>query len=135
MLVLTTAMISGFSVFINKIGVQKVDPYFYTFLKNMVAGAVIFGIIILAKNWPKVRGLARADKIKLFWIGLIGGSIPFLLFFKGLSLTAAFRAGFIHKTLFIYVGILAFFFLKEKINKSMLFGLVCMILGLLTTTT
>jgi drug/metabolite transporter (DMT)-like permease len=49
-------------------------------------------------------------------IGLIGGSIPFLLFFKGLSLTSAAKAAFIHKTMFVYVMALAYVFLREKIN-------------------
>ena len=128
-MVLSTAFISGFSVFINKIGVAGADPYFYTFIKNIIAGAALTGILLLAKNWRSIFDLNRADKIKLFLIGLIGGSIPFLLFFKGLSMTTAFKAGFIHKTLFIYVGILALIFLKEKVSKIMLVGFASLLLG------
>ena len=129
MFVLCTAVISGFSVFINKFGVKGVDPYFYTYVKNIVAGLMLVSILFLAANWKSFFALAGKDKMKLFLVALIGGSIPFLFFFKGLTMTSAVKAGFIHKTLFIYVGILAVVFLKEKVTKSMLFGLVILVLG------
>lgn len=128
-LVLATALISGFSVFVNKFAVKGIDPYFFTFLKNVAAGFLLLGIILLFKNRRVIFELSLADKIKLVLIGFIGGSVPFLLFFKGLSMTSAFKAGFIHKTMFIYVGILAIIFLKEKISKSMLLGFLSLLAG------
>lgn len=128
-LVFATAFISGFAIFINKLNVDIVDPYFYTFVKNLAAAGLLFGLLFLTKNWQSVKVLTRQEKIKLILIGLVGGAIPFLLFFKGLTLTAAFKAGFIHKTLFIYVGLLALLFLKEKISKSLLAGFASLVLG------
>jgi drug/metabolite transporter (DMT)-like permease len=63
---------------------------------------------------------------------VIGGSIPFLLFFKGLSLTSATSAAFIHKTLFIWVSLLAVWFLKEKIGKLQYLALGLLFLGNIT---
>jgi len=60
---------------------------------------------------------------------LVGGSVPFLLFFKGLSLTSAAQGSFIHKTMFVYVAILAAMFLREKISKEFLIGALLLILG------
>ena len=40
-----------------------------------------------------------------------------MLFFKGLSLSSSVSAAFIHKTLFIWVALMAVFFLKEKISS------------------
>lgn len=128
-LVLMTAVISGFSVFINKFGIKGVDPYFYTYIKNFAAGMILVGILFFAKNWKSFLALSKKDKINLLFISLIGGSIPFLFFFKGLTITSAVKAGFIHKTLFIYVGILAAIFLKEKVTKNMLFGLISLTIG------
>ncbi|MFN3301781.1 MAG: DMT family transporter, partial [Patescibacteria group bacterium] len=62
-------------------------------------------------------------------IGLVGGGIPFLLFFKGLSLSTAATGSFIHKTMFLYVTILAFFFLKEKIDKKLIFAIFLLLFG------
>ena len=128
-LVLATAFISGLAIFINKFGITGMDPYFYTFAKNLVAGALLISIVLLAKNWSSLKKLDKADKWRLLLISIIGGALAFLLFFKGLTMTSAFKAGFIHKTLFIYVGILAAIFLKEKISKSMLFGFISLLTG------
>jgi drug/metabolite transporter (DMT)-like permease len=128
-LVLATAFISGLAIFINKFGIKGMDPYFYTFAKNIIAGALLLSILLLAKHWPSLKKLDKADKWRLLLISIIGGAVPFLLFFKGLTMTTALKAGFIHKTLFIYVGILAAIFLKEKINKSMLFGFISLLAG------
>ena len=128
-LVLATAFISGLAIFINKFGIKGVDPYFYTFAKNIIAGALLLSILLLAKHWQYLKNLDKADKYRLLLISIIGGAIPFLLFFKGLTMTTALKAGFIHKTLFIYVGVLAAVFLKEKINKSMMFGFISLLAG------
>lgn len=128
-LVLTTALISGFAIFINKFGIKGVDPYFYSFIKNVIAGALLISILFLTKNWRQIFELNKKDKIKLLLIAFVGGAVSFLLFFKGLTLTSAFKAGFIHKTMFVYVGFLAAVFLKEKITKSMILGFVSLFLG------
>ena len=62
-------------------------------------------------------------------MGLVGGSIPFLLFFKGLALTSAAQGAFIQKTMFIYATILAVFFLKEKISRQFLIGTLLLLVG------
>jgi len=59
----------------------------------------------------------------------MGGSVPFLLFFKGLSLTTAVKGAFLHKTMFLYVAVIAAIFLKEKINKSFFLGGLFLLLG------
>ena len=78
------------------------------------------------------RELAKLTKkqwLKLGVIGLFGGSIPFLLFFKGLSMTSAVSGAFIHKTMFIFVTIGAIIFLKEKINKYFVVGAGLLLVG------
>ncbi|EKD56701.1 MAG: hypothetical protein ACD_58C00119G0007 [uncultured bacterium] len=66
---------------------------------------------------------------QLVLIGMIGGGIPFLLFFKGLSLSTAAGGQLINKTMFIWVGLLAFMFLKEKFSKWQLFALAILVIG------
>lgn len=74
-------------------------------------------------------GLALKQWLQLVLIGIIGGSIPFLLFFKGLSLSTATGGQLIHKTLFIWVGLLAVMFLKEKLGKWQLLALSILLIG------
>jgi len=127
--VLGTAIISGISIFINKFGVKNIDAYLFTGAKNIIVTIFLFSIIFLAKDFKKLKELSKKDIGKLFLIGLFGGSIPFLLFFKGLQLTSAAQGAFIHKTMFVWVGILALIFLKEKLNKGIIIGAILLLAG------
>jgi drug/metabolite transporter (DMT)-like permease len=128
-LVLGTAIISGISIFINKFGVQGIDSSLFTGAKNLVVAIFLFSLIILAKDFKRLKELTTKDWLKLSLIGLLGGSIPFLLFFKGLQLTSASQGSFVHKTMFIWVGLLALTFLKEKLDKGIIIGAIMLLLG------
>src|SRR3989344_4198039 len=121
-LVFMTAIISGFSIFINKYSVSVINPYIFTFLKNALVAAFLCAVVLTAINRQELKSLGKKQWGLLFLIGLIGGSIPFLLFFKGLLLTSAAGASFIHKTMFLWVIVLATIFLKEKITRVQLFA-------------
>ena len=128
-LVLTTAIISGFSIFVSKYGVSVINPYIFTFLKNVSVALILSALILAFKNRKIFLKLTPKQWLLLLMIGLIGGCIPFLLFFKGLSLTTAAQGSFIQKTMFIYIIILASLFLKEKINKNFLIGVLLLLFG------
>ncbi len=132
-LIFSTAVISGFSIFINKYSVSVINPYIFTFLKNAAVALMLSGSVFLIKDWKSFAGLTKKQWLQLILIGLIGGSIPFLLFFKGLSLTSAAQGAFIHKTMFVYAVILAAVFLKEKISKEFLIGALLLLLGSLVS--
>jgi len=132
LLILSTALISGLSVFINKFGVAVINPYVFTGLKNVIVVLLIISWLLMMKDWKILKDLKIKQWFLLLGIGLIGGSIPFLLFFKGLSITSGIQAVFIHKTMFIYIAILAFIFLKEKISKNFLIaGLILLLSNIL----
>lgn len=132
-LVVATAIISGFSVFINKFGVAMNNPDIFAFAKNTAVAFLLGAVILLFKNRRELFTLKRQQWLALFFVGLIGGSIPFLLFFKGLALTSAAQGAFIHKTLFIFVAVLAVIFLKERINKNFFIGGLLLLAGILLT--
>lgn len=128
-LVFLTAVISGFAIFINKFGVSVINPFIFTWLKSLIVVLMLTGLLFALKDWKILKSLTRKQWFLLIVIGLVGGSIPFLLFFKGLALTSAAQGSFLHKTMFIYVALLAAFFLKEKIDKRFLFGGLFLFLG------
>ncbi len=128
-LVFLTAIISGFSIFINKYSVGVINPYVFTFLKNVLVAFALCSIFLAVKERVILKKLTKKQWMILGLIGLVGGSIPFLLFFKGLSLTSAAQGSFIHKTMFVYVAIMAAVFLKEKISKNFLIGALLLLLG------
>lgn len=118
LLAAVTAVISGISVFVNSYAVKALsDPAVYTTLKNGAAGLVLLAVaipVLRARRRP--LSLSGRDARRLTVIGIVGGSIPFLLFFTGLSLASAPSAAFIHKTLFVWVALLAVPFLGEQLG-------------------
>jgi drug/metabolite transporter (DMT)-like permease len=128
-LVFSTAIISGFSIFINSFGVKIQDPYIFTFLKNIVAALFLIGFLFLLKDWKTIKHINKKQWGLLLTIGLVGGCIPFLLFFKGLSMTTAANGAFLQKMMFVYIALLAPIFLKEKISRKFLLGGLFLILG------
>jgi len=129
-LAFATAFISGFAVFFNKfaIGFWQSSSVFTT-AKNIVAALLLVSAVLFFKKLPELKKLSKKSWLKLVLIGFIGGSVPFLLFFKGLYLTSAVNAAFIHKTLFIWVAFLAVPLLKEKISALQFLSLGMLVLG------
>lgn len=124
LLALITAFISGFANFISKIAVTAVkDPVVFTTLKNAIVALLFIGLILSARRFRELRTLSRRQWINLFLIGAIGGSLPFALYFVGLSQTTAINASLIHKTLFLWVLVLAIPFLKERVSAWQIAGI------------
>lgn len=122
---IATAFISGFSIWLNQFAVKGFDPIVFTVLKNtLVAVAFLFFV-----KESKVS-LDKSKSVKLALVGLLGGALAFMLFFTGLKTTDAGIASFTQKTMFVYVAALAFIFLKEKIGKKQLLGMLFLLLGL-----
>jgi drug/metabolite transporter (DMT)-like permease len=129
LLVLMAALVSGFSIFLNGFGVKGFDSSVFTFSKNIVVAVLLLAVITGAGQLNSLRRLTLKHWRQLAVIGLVGGSIPFLLFFKGLQMTTGQASAFIHKTIFIYVAVFAFFFLKEKLSKGLLIGALLLLAG------
>ncbi len=119
-LVVCTALISGFAVFANKVFVGEADPIAFSALKNLLVGGIVMGAILALGHGKEVAKQARANWKALSIVSLLGGAVPFALFFYGLSMAGAVSAAFIHKSMFAAVALLAAWLLREKINKAFL---------------
>ncbi len=129
-LALVTALISGVSVFINSFGVKQLpDAAVYTTLKNGVAALLLVGLALVMARRAEVRAIDRRAWLGLVVIGVIGGSVPFLLFFSGLASASAPTAAFIHKTLFVWVALLAVPLLGERLGWYPIGALGVLLLG------
>ena len=129
LLVFITAIISGFSIFINSFAVKGFDSSVFTFSKNIVVALLLFSVLLFFGQLQELKKLSAKQWGQLALIGLIGGSIPFLLFFKGLQLTTGQTSAFIHKTIFIYVTVFAVIFLKEKLTYKHLIAASMLLAG------
>lgn len=117
-LALATAGISGLAVFLNGYGVRAFgDAGVYTTAKNLVAAAVLAAIALGGPTGGRLTRPATARQwVGLAAVGLVGGSVPFLLFFEGLSRATSVHAAFLHKTLVLWVALLAVAVLGERLS-------------------
>ena len=118
LLATVTAAVSGVAVYVNGIGVRAVgDATLYTTMKNLVAAVVLVAVAggLVARR----RGAATPVEGRRRWtpavVALLGGSIPFVLFFEGLARADSVDAAFIHKTLILWVALLAGPVLGERL--------------------
>lgn len=128
LLVLATALISGVSIFLNKFGVAGFNPFVYTGAKNVVVAVMLFSAIALLGQWKRLKALSMRQWRSLAVIGVVGGSVPFLIYFYALKSTSAVAASFIHKTMFIYIAVIAFVALRERLGRRQVaatLGLLC----------
>src|SRR3989338_2450888 len=125
---LAAAAVSGFAVFLNSFGVKLWQSSSgYTTAKNIVAALFLAALLVVLHKLPELKRLSGKTWGKLALIGFIGGSVPFLLFFKSLTLMSPVEAAFIHKTLFIWVAMLAYPFLKERLGIVQILALFVML--------
>ena len=128
-LAVVTAVISGVAVYVNSFAVREFgDATVFTTLKNGVAAVLLVGLLLA--NPPArraVRHLTSRQWLQLTVIGLVGGGAAFLLFFNGLAQASAPSAAFIHKTLFLWVALLAVPLLGERIGWLQLAALAALV--------
>jgi drug/metabolite transporter (DMT)-like permease len=123
-LALMTATISGFSVFFNSLAVKGIDPIVHTTIKNGFAGLLVVMVLASSGQWKQIKHLSRKQAGWLLIIALIGGSLAFGLFFTGLKMIGAAQGALIHKTLILWVAMMAVPLLKEKLSWKMMLGIV-----------
>lgn len=121
-----TSIISGVSIFVNKYAVAAIQPpLFFTSIKNALVGLMLIALIIALRKWRQIRTLHRDDVLLLILVALTGGALPFALYFTGLSQVPAINAAIIHKSLIIWVAILAVPYLRERFS---LLGVISILL-------
>ncbi|KAB7743888.1 EamA family transporter [Nostocoides sp. F2B08] len=135
-LALVTATISAFSVYVNGLAVRLFDSAtVYTTAKNLVAALVLGLVAILSaqrsrtSSGQRFHPRGRRQWLGLAAVGVVGGSVPFVLFFEGLSRASSPQAAFLHKTLIVWVAILAAVVLRERLRWPHLAAVGLLLLG------
>jgi len=129
------AAVSGVAVFINAYGVRAVaDATVYTTAKNLVAAAVLGGLALAVARPSGHRAgtpsrLRPVQLVGLGAIAVVGGSVPFVLFFEGLARASSSQAAFVHKTLVIWVAALAVPLLGERLRALHVVAIATLVVG------
>jgi len=116
-LALAAAIVSGVAVFVNAYGVRAVpDAGVYTTAKNLVAATILIGLFAGDARLRRLPRLSAISVAGLAAVAVIGGSIPFVLFFEGLARASSSQTAFIQKTLVVWVALLAVPLLGERLG-------------------
>jgi drug/metabolite transporter (DMT)-like permease len=140
---LVTTVTSGFAVYLNAFGVRAwkdtgASSATYTTMKNLVAALVlvVLAAALSRTGWrddPVREGSSPASRRRvgagLVLVGIIGGAVPFLLFFEGLSRASTTQAALIHKSLVIWVALLAVPLLREKVRPVHVAAIALIVAG------
>jgi drug/metabolite transporter (DMT)-like permease len=142
-----TALISGLAVFANSYGVHAVrQAAVYTTAKNLLSALILLAGFGLAHLWRGRRWQASAAAAEvaphgigakrqwahwlgLAYVGVVGGGVAFVLFFVGLAHTRAEPAAFLHDTLVVWVAVLAFPVLRERLSPWNVAAIVLLVAG------
>jgi drug/metabolite transporter (DMT)-like permease len=133
-LAFVAALISGVAIFVNGHAVKHFgDATVYTTAKNAVAGLLLLALAwpLLSFHAPSEARLPRArnQKLGVLAIAVVGGSVPFVLFFEGLARAEATQAAFIQKTLVVWVAILAVPLLRERLGILQVLAIGLLVVG------
>jgi drug/metabolite transporter (DMT)-like permease len=132
-LALATAVISGFAIFINGYASREFDSAtLFTTLKNAFVGLALLAFVLQGRHLREMRSLPSRSLAGLGLIAVVGGSIPFVLFFEGLQRVESGNAAFIHKTLFLWVAVLAIVALRERLGLAQLSALAALLVAQIT---
>ncbi len=131
-----TAVISGVSIWVNSSGVAAYgNATTYTTAKNVAAALVIAAVFLAARRLrgPDAVSVTRPSRPRQWWglayVAILGGAVPFVLFFAGLASTASTQAAFVHKTLIVWVALLAVPLLRERLTPWHGAAIALLILG------
>jgi len=127
-----TACISGVSIWLQpRATAHFTDADVYTTAKNLVAGVVLLLLLLVPGSHGRasVSSIARRNWPALLAVAVIGGSVPFVLFFDGFKDSTATQAAFIQKTLIVWVALLAVPLLKERFGWPHALAIGCLLGG------
>lgn len=108
---------------------QLPDAAVFTTLKNAVAAGILVAVALALGAARDIRMIRRSSWPAVLAVGLVGGGIPFILFFVGLAQASAPSAAFIQKTLFVWVALLAVPFLGERLEIIPVAALAILLVG------
>ncbi|MGA8295519.1 MAG: DMT family transporter [Acidimicrobiales bacterium] len=136
-----TAAVSGVSVFVNSYGVHSVtSPAVYTTGKNFFAAILLLAFAVVARtrrpySLPATKDMSRpalrgvSEVVALSYVAVVGGGVAFVMFFDGLARTSAVPAAFLHDTLVIWVALVAWPALRERLSVWNAIAIALLVVG------
>lgn len=129
-LILTGFFLGTIGIWVKLIGAD-VSPFLLTIFRALLAGALIFLLILFTKDLKTLRTLEIRRKNLLYFIiaGFFGVAIGFGFFMKSFSYVPVANAVILVHVYPLFTAFLSWAFIKERITKLEIVSLVLVLLG------
>lgn len=125
-----TAVFTSLATILGKIGINNINPNLGTMLRTIVILVIIWGVIIIKKEYIDIRKITKKNILFIFLSGISTG-ISWLFYFVSLKdgeVSIVFPIEKLSAAVAILISII---FLKEKLDKKGILGFISIILGTL----
>lgn len=106
-------------------------PLSLIFISECLTACFVVFSFGLLPTVRKLRTFSRSEMLSMLIVGLLAGVLGPMLFFIGIAHTTAVNAGFFLRAEMIFLIVLAYFFLHEKITRAHLAGGATIFAGIL----
>jgi drug/metabolite transporter (DMT)-like permease len=113
-----------------KLGLRYVDAYMFVFMRFLVASVIMFFVLLFRGN----HGLEFAKK-RVIWLLGIANGVAYLFQYVGMNLTSASKSSLLVNLSAIWVAVLSWLILKERLGIKRACGIFFGVLGVFLITT
>ena len=129
-LTLLAGVLWGTSFPAIKLGLVYVNAYMFVFMRFLVASIIMFFVLLLRGN----HGLDFANKRVILLLGIANG-FAYLFQYVGMNFTSASKSSLLVNLSAIWVAVLSWLILKERLGIKRAVGIFSGILGVFLITT
>ncbi|OGK09422.1 hypothetical protein A2767_05240 [Candidatus Roizmanbacteria bacterium RIFCSPHIGHO2_01_FULL_35_10] len=125
---LLSALFAALTAILAKIGIKNVDSNLATAVRTLVIIIFAWGIVLFQGTIKQIGTISQFSLLFLVLSGITTG-LSWLFYFRALQLGNASQVAPIDKLSLALTVILAILFLREKVNFSIILGVILMTIG------
>ncbi|MEK9201139.1 MAG: EamA family transporter [Patescibacteria group bacterium] len=125
---LLSALFAAATAILAKVGIKNVDSNLATAIRTVVILFFAWGIVLFQGTWKQIHTLSKFSLTFLVLSGIATG-LSWLFYFRALQLGTASQVAPIDKLSLALTVIFAVIFLQEKVNLSVILGVLLMTAG------
>lgn len=125
---LLSAGFAALTAIFAKVGIERVNSDFATFVRTIVIIAVLAAILTVMREWQPPRTISARTYAFLVLSGLATGA-SWICYFRALKLGEAARVAPIDKLSVVLVAIFGVLFLGEKLSRLNVAGVALIAIG------
>ncbi len=123
-----TAIFTSTTTVISKIGIENTNTCLTTFLRTIIVLILLTIINLFKNNFKDIKNLDKRNYMFIILSG-ISTSLSWLFYFTSLSLGEASIVFPIEKLSLVVSIVTSTIFLKEKLNKKQILGIIIIVIG------